>query len=176
MLCERCQKNEASIHLTEIIKDVKSEVHLCENCARKIGLNAKLSNFTLSVPEMLSFLEVSEIEESSDCVRCKSCGLSFIDYNREGKLGCPDCYTHMKDSLENVIVSYHGEKRHAGKYPVNTRGTRRPLREKVALETRSSVNDLMRDLEKAVHEERYEDAALLRDRIAAANKEQSEVS
>jgi hypothetical protein len=46
------QRNEATVHLTEIIKNVKSEVHLCEACARGIGLNSKLSNFSLTVPDM----------------------------------------------------------------------------------------------------------------------------
>ena len=115
MLCERCQKKEATIHLTEIIKDVKSEVHLCENCAREIGLNSKLSNFSLSVPEMLSFLEINEVDDANDAVTCENCGLTYTEYRKKGKLSCPECYLYMKDSLEPVIMGYHGEKRHIGK-------------------------------------------------------------
>src|SRR5512136_920682 len=100
MLCERCKNIEATIHLTEIIKDLKSELHLCENCAREIGLNSKLSNFSLSIPEMLSFLDVDEVDEYVNGSICRTCGLSFVDYSRESKLGCPDCYRYLGESLK----------------------------------------------------------------------------
>ncbi|HUW57720.1 MAG TPA: hypothetical protein VMZ92_13860 [Planctomycetota bacterium] len=38
ILCQICKKNVATVHLTEIIKDKKREIHLCEGCARKKGL------------------------------------------------------------------------------------------------------------------------------------------
>ena len=165
MLCERCQKEEASIHLTEIIKDVKSEVHLCENCARNIGLNSKLANFSLSVPEMLSFLDISEVDESVDDLKCKTCGMSFVEYNKNGKLGCPECYYYLKESLENVILSYHGEKRHIGKFPAESPEPVIQELEDIEIETGQSLEDLKEELRKAVDDERYEDAAMLRDRI-----------
>ena len=105
MECERCKKNEATIHLTEIIKDIKSEVHLCEACAREVGLNAKLSNFSLSMPEMLSFLDLTEIDSTAEDFYCKVCGYSYLEYNKTGKLGCPDCYISFKESLDNNRLS-----------------------------------------------------------------------
>src|SRR4030042_4582376 len=122
MICERCKNLEATIHLNEIIKDVKSEVHLCESCAREIGLNFKLSNFSLSIPEMLSFLDVSEIDEQASGGVCKNCGMSFMDYSREKQLGCPYCYQYLGDSLKSVIAGYHGAIRHIGKQPKNQAG------------------------------------------------------
>ena len=35
MLCDTCSKNPASVHLTEIIGGEITEVHLCEECAKK---------------------------------------------------------------------------------------------------------------------------------------------
>ena len=165
MLCEKCHKEQASIHLTEIIKDVKSEVHLCENCARNIGLNSKISNFSISVPEMLSFLDVSEVDETNDLVKCKTCGLSFMDYNKDGKLGCPDCYKYLQDSLDTVIISYHGEKKHIGKFPENTVIKTKQIAVKAEKKVNSSLNDLELELNNAVLDERFEDAAMLRDEI-----------
>lgn len=165
MLCERCQNEEASIHLTEIIKDVKSEVHLCENCARNIGLNSKLSNFSLSVPEMLSFLDISEVDESGDDLKCKTCGMTFVEYNKNGKLGCPECYQYLKVSLDNVILSYHGEKRHIGKFPAEYSESAIQELEDIEIESGESLEDLKEELKKAIDDERYEDAAILRDRI-----------
>jgi len=165
MECERCKKCEATIHLTEIIKDVKSEIHLCEACAREVGLNAKLSNFSLSIPEMLSFLDITEIDENVEDARCKTCNRSFIEYNKTGKLGCPDCYDSFYDSMKSVVVSYHGDKKHVGKSP---RYTIESIRETVTVNApgkNKSLSELQRQLENAVMEERYEDAAVLRDRL-----------
>ena len=72
MICERCKKRDSTVHLTEIIKSVRSEVHLCEQCARDIGFNAKLSNYSLSIPDMLSFLDDDMAE--NDTGVCPCCG------------------------------------------------------------------------------------------------------
>ncbi len=165
MECERCKKHEATIHLTEIIKDVKSELHLCESCAKEVGLNAKLSNFSLSMPEMLSFLDLSDIDGSAQDVHCRSCNYSFLQYGKTGALGCPDCYDSFRESLEPIIAGYHGERKHIGKSP---RFSADSFRETVLARktgTESSMDDLKKELETAVSEERYEDAAVLRDRL-----------
>ena len=80
MFCERCKNSEATIHLSEVIKDMKSEVHLCEGCAREVGLNTKISNFSLSLPEMLTFLNVDEVTDYKDGKHCSTCGSDFLDY------------------------------------------------------------------------------------------------
>ena len=165
MECERCKKSEATIHLTEIIKDVKSELHLCESCAKEVGLNAKLSNFSLSMPEMLSFLDLSEIDGSADDIHCRSCNHSFLEYGKTGMLGCPDCYDSFRESLAPVITGYHGDGKHIGKSP---RYSADSFKETVLARNTgrdSSMDDLKKELETAVTEERYEDAAVLRDRL-----------
>ena len=47
-LCDSCGKNEATVHLTEIVKDEegqekKSETHLCEECAQKQGVGPQFT-------------------------------------------------------------------------------------------------------------------------------------
>ena len=171
MLCERCKKEEATIHLTEIIKDIRSEVNLCESCAREVGLNSKLSKFSLSLPDMFSFLEANELTEheiTSEQSTCKICGTSFSKYARYGKLGCSDCYKYLEDSMSKIIKGYHGDKKHAGKMPVKVPAGNAeivPNPEIVAF-------DLSERLQKAVAEERYEEAALLRDEIKFALKQE----
>lgn len=170
MVCEKCKHNEATVHLTEIIKNVKSEIHLCEVCAREIGLNSKLSNFNLSVPDMLSFLDVEEAGDVVDTNVCKTCGTTFFDYKKTGKLGCPDCYRYLRGALDAVIVSYHGEKKHIGKIPLNYVETRMPGKFYIesgtrVLEKTATVAELKKKLEDAVSDERYEEAAEIRDSI-----------
>ena len=166
MLCERCKKNEATIHLSEVIKDMKSEIHLCEACANEVGLNAKISNFSLSISEMLTFLNVDEITDYNDGKYCTNCGSSFIDYKRDGKLGCPNCYNNMSEFITPVITSHHGEKKHTGKSPLYNET---PYYNNDDLRN-YKVNDetadyLQAQLASAVDDERYEEAAILRDRI-----------
>ncbi|MCL2154496.1 MAG: UvrB/UvrC motif-containing protein [Leptospirales bacterium] len=164
MLCERCKKNEATIHLSEIIKDMRSEIHLCEKCANEIGLNAKISNFSLSIPEMLTFLHVDEINYNDDKY-CAACATSFIDYKKNGKLGCPECYNSMSEFITSIIINCHGEKKHIGKSPIyneKTYSNDDSMNYKVNDE---NADYLQAQLASAVDEERYEEAAILRDKI-----------
>ena len=35
MMCDICGKKKATVHLTEIVDEQMSEMHLCEECARQ---------------------------------------------------------------------------------------------------------------------------------------------
>ena len=48
ILCQVCKKNVATVHLTEIIKENKREIHLCEECAAKKGVAFKSHQFSIS--------------------------------------------------------------------------------------------------------------------------------
>ncbi len=170
MFCERCKNNEATIHLSEVIKDMKSEVHLCEGCAREVGLNTKISNFSLSLPEMLTFLNVDEVTDYNDGKHCSTCGSDFLEYKRDGKLGCPECYKNLSEFLEPVLAGFHGEKSHIGKFPVHNDASVISVKEYKSNKTESvNAADLQSKLDAAVNEERYEEAALLRDKIRELN-------
>ena len=41
MQCEFCQSREATIHLTEITDGVRTETHMCEQCAQEHGVGSK---------------------------------------------------------------------------------------------------------------------------------------
>ena len=170
MKCEKCNKQDATIHLTEIIKDVKSEIHLCEKCAKSVGLNSKLSNFSLSIPEMISFLNESDLEQIDDRDFCSHCGYSFYDYNKSSILGCQHCYTEMKDQLITIIKQQQNSYSHVGKIPSNLVKNKIPIKEKKNHEPNKILlinqnNNLEKELEKAIFDERYEDAAKIRDKI-----------
>jgi protein arginine kinase activator len=171
MLCERCRKEEAAIHLTEIVQEMRSEVHLCEACAKEIGLNSKLSSFSLSFPDMLSFIEMDEAEPSDDLPVCLVCGTDFVRYAKHGKLGCPACYRYLEGPISGVIRGYHGDKKHSGKIPSNMAAGEDAVAVEAAAEILDmSVDELKRNLRSALRDERYEDAAILRDKINLASK------
>lgn len=152
------------------MKDIKSEVHLCEQCAREVGLNTKISNFTLTLPEMLTFLNVDEVNDFQGKKRCGTCGCDFIEYKTNGKLGCPDCYGYLADQLEPALITFHGDARHCGKFPVyNTSKECETRITPVKSKTPDELTMLQSELNEAVKDERYEDAAVIRDRIKELN-------
>lgn len=169
MQCERCNKNEATVHLTEIIKGVKSEVHLCEDCAREIGLNSKLSNFSLAVPDFLSFLneEIQDAHKSAEGQQllCKKCGTLLKNVRKDRRVGCPLCYSYFHESLSDLIGE-HKESYHVGKIPANRIDiSSYAVQEVHQPESEIEVSLLKSQLDEAVSNEEYEQAAVLRDRI-----------
>ena len=157
MMCERCKHKDATVHLTEIIKGVRSEVHLCEQCAREIGLNFKLSSCSLSIPDMLSYLDEVGKDESAVC-RC--CGISAADIEASGKVGCVHCYETFSEQIGALCPEIGTP--YAGKHPSEEGGSP-AVRSEPESENRTEL--LRRQLEEAVRDERYEEAARLRDLI-----------
>ena len=175
MKCERCKKNDATIHLSEIVKDVKSEVHLCEYCAREVGLNTRGAGFSFSLPEMLTFLNVDDLVDYSDGQVCSTCGCSFTEYKREGKLGCPDCYVYLENRVEGIISEYYGEKKYSGKVPFNRNFNFESINNILPEKSGYTLAELKAELDQAVNEERYEEAAILRDQINEISKSMGQV-
>ena len=154
MLCERCNKNVATVHLTEIVKNQKIEKHLCEQCAKEEGYTIKTH---VSLEDMLTAFishhsDASEMAETT----CPDCGMTYIDFRNEGRLGCPHDYEVFREALDPLLERVHGKLEHTGKLPSR------------AGESQKRQRDLMtmrRQLREAVEREDYEEAARLRDEI-----------
>lgn len=161
MKCQECGERQATVHFTKIINGQKSEVHLCESCAREKGDSwgsGMPPNF--SINQLLSGLlnfDTSTIKQSEpEVARCKTCGLSLAQFNQVGRFGCPDCYDSFRPKLEPLLRRIHGSSTHRGKVPV--RSGARILR-------RKEITDLKSQLTQAVSNENFERAAQLRDQI-----------
>ena len=76
-----------------------------------------------------------------------------------GRLGCPDCYQTFAEALEGLLKTMHKGTRHVGKVPESLRQTR-DLSDRLTL--------LQKKLSKAIEDEDFEEAALLRDQIKQA--------
>jgi protein arginine kinase activator len=161
MQCEVCQSREATIHLTEISDGVRTEMHLCEQCAQEQGVGVK-SNIPLN--ELLSNLlavgpkeeETGEPVESSET--CPHCGYTLEKFREKAVLGCPYDYEVFEKQLMPLIKKAHnGATAHCGKIP-----SRMPKDEQKQME----MTRLQRQLDEAVRNEDYELAAKLRDKLA----------
>jgi protein arginine kinase activator len=156
MLCCVCKEKEAKVHLTQILGDKMQKVDLCESCAAAKGVNDPTG---FSLADLLLGLGASqEIEEAGGGVqlKCPTCGFTQADFKKAGRLGCSDCYETFAEGLESLLKSMHKGTRHVGKVPKTLQETR-------TLADR--LDGLTKELEKAVAEENFEEAARVRDEI-----------
>src|SRR3990167_6740365 len=96
MLCDICHKNEATVHLTEIINDQMTKLHLCEECAKEKGAEME-EHFGLS--DLLAGLsDVGPVPEPEvvEAAKCPNCGFTYKNFSKMGRLGCGDCYEVFK--------------------------------------------------------------------------------
>lgn len=99
MVCDVCGKNQATVHLTEIINDQMDELHLCEECARKKSLQME-QQFGLSdlLAGLAEFEKPAKDTTEPLTTKCPNCGLSYADFKKIGRLGCGECYATFKNT------------------------------------------------------------------------------
>ncbi len=161
MLCSECGKNQATIHTVQYINGVRSEMHLCAECAKKHPELMNLGVFSTadvfkSFFNMVNMMEPSILEGMP--LTCKNCGETLDDFMQTGLLGCPECYTTFRDKIIPVLQQTHGNVQHEGSAPER-------VDEKV--KTRKKMYELKEKLSKAIAKEDFEMAAKLRDAIKA---------
>lgn len=169
MLCDICGKNPATVHLTEIVDDKMTELHLCEECAQKKGAQME-SHFGLA--DLLAGLaevgdQFSKTKKEVK-IKCQRCGLTYEDFKKIGRLGCGECYNAFRDALLPLLKRIHGSTQHYGKSPRKVTKVSKAVRV-----TRNELQELKDKLQKAIQLEEFEEAARLRDRIRELEKKKS---
>jgi protein arginine kinase activator len=168
MLCERCQERPATVHLTKVVNFEKTELHLCEHCAKEAGselgivIEPNFSFQNLIAGLLEGDLNFYQQPSAHNAMSCQNCGLTFSDFRNQGLMGCEECYQYFRAGLEPLLKRMHGSTSHVGKVPKRTGG-------KVRL--RKEVENLKNQLQQAVSREDYEDAARLRDEIRRLQQE-----
>ncbi len=172
MLCDECKKRPANVHITKMVNGMKSESHLCEECAKEKGELTLTSESKVSFPSLLTGLlqmgsgigtPVSIPAHIVD--GCRNCGMAFSTFASKGFLGCSQCYTQFEPRLDPLIRRIHGNCQHTGKVPKRIGGAAGVVRE---------IESLRRDLAKLVSDEKYEEAATVRDKIKDLEKRLSD--
>ena len=178
MMCQNCGKNEVTFRYTQIINGVKKEMNLCDKCARELGL--KDMNFSMPI-NFSSFLSdfFNDYNDSllpsfmgTQTLQCKSCGTTFDDFVNSGEFGCSSCYDLFEDRITPILKNLQGATRHIGRgYREITPSTGEdvPMKKTVKKEE-SKLEKLQKDLQKAIKEEKYEEAAKIRDEIKSLEK------
>ena len=158
VMCKECGVRPSKIHYTEIVNNQMVTTDLCFECAERKGIDVpKTEGYGLGdlVAGLIDTSAQSESERIG-LVKCPRCGFEYSDFKKTGRFGCAECYTAFETQLLPLLRQIHGSTQHDGKSP-----------EKLAPKAiaRREIMDLKSDLARAIEEERYEDAANIRDKI-----------
>jgi len=167
MQCDNCKDREATVHYQQNIDDKVTEIHLCDKCASEKGMISFNSEKPMNFGNLLAgFLddEASETSSKEKKVRCK-CGWSNIDLKKTGFLGCPQCYKTFNKSLTPLLRRIHGSNKHTGKAPKKITFTEKVTERDTGTLALKKHRKLKDELDLAIKEERYEDAAKIRDQV-----------
>ena len=178
MLCQNCGKNEVTFRYTQVINGVKKEMNLCDKCARELGLKDINFNMPISFSSFLSdfFNEYNDNLLPSfigtEAKKCNSCGTTFEDFINSGEFGCSDCYDVFENRISPILKNLQGANRHMGRgyrkimSEIDNKNKEQNVKETTNKgQKESKLEKLQKDLQKAIKDERYEDAARIRDEI-----------
>ncbi|NOT32030.1 MAG: hypothetical protein HOP15_16410 [Planctomycetes bacterium] len=165
MICELCNKQPATVHVTEIAhaapKQSVQQQHMCDACARTLelpGVPVVISKSAPEIPpEILKLLRQSAQKARADgSLACPQCGMSLAEFRSKGRFGCAKDYEVFRAHIEPLLLRVHNAGRHKG---------RMPGMDEISRQRRQQLSDLRTKLETAIREEAYESAARLRDEI-----------
>ncbi|MGN1269254.1 MAG: UvrB/UvrC motif-containing protein [Clostridia bacterium] len=174
MLCQNCGKNEVNFRYTQIVNGVKKEMALCDKCAKALGLENLDFNMPINFSSFLGdFLDVAEDTDflpsftKTSVLKCNNCGMTYNEFVDKGKLGCAECYNIFSRALNPVLKNIHGSTSHIGRNAKLTPKNKVNNTKKTATNKKETtkLEKLELELKQAVKEERYEDAAKIRDEI-----------
>ena len=160
--CEVCNKREAVVIYNHIVDDVKQTLLLCEQCVNEKNIKVLVvpAAQAKEAPVLVKEIKIELVKlagaEGDGEVCCAACAMSYEEFKKIGRLGCPHCYDAFASQLERLLKRIHGDDRHQGKG-----------RLEVAQSTGAAdeLERLHEELAQAVAEEAFEEAAQLRDRI-----------
>ena len=177
MLCQKCNKNEASVKYTEIINGEKKQMMLCEECSHELGLDNMNFNMPIDFSSFFGGLlgedeynspEFMPLFQTVKELKCSNCNMTYDDFINQGKLGCEQCYNLFSNKIDSILKRLHGDNKHLGRKLLNNNvgvaAHSDPQKRKTTSKD-DQLEQLQKDLKKAISEERYEDAAKIRDEI-----------
>jgi len=168
MLCENCNEREAVIHLTQIVENSVTTMHLCEPCAAEKGVETGTSVAKFPLGDFLATLGKTGGAEPTEAgldIPCRSCGATLRDFRATGRLGCAVCYESFEAHLRDLLRRLHGSATHVGESYLGRPGVGGALAAQNPTSSPGRLDDLRDQLRRAVESENFELAAELRDQI-----------
>ena len=159
MKCQFCQKNEATIHLTQVVNGEVKKLNICQSCAEKNGIDL---NSPISITDVLMGIGNNSARGTGSTslaeydLTCNRCQLSRAEFKKRARLGCPECYQSFLAELSAITQAMHHNRQHVGKIPT---------REGSEVKKNARIASLKKEINTAILKEEYELAAKLRDEV-----------
>jgi protein arginine kinase activator len=167
MLCDVCKKNEATVHLTQIVDNKMQTIDLCESCSKAKGVDDPTGFSLAGLLLGLGSNQEGQPPVTEGDLKCPRCNFSLADFKKAGRLGCAECYTTFAEPLQGLLKSMHKGTRHMGKVPATVKQRR---------DKTDELQSLQRQLTQAVQAEDFEKAAVLRDQIKQYKEQMGNVT
>lgn len=153
MKCEICHINQAARSVKRNIEGEEKELFICDSCARTAPHAGSVPTSLTDVLFSLG-MQVSGQDKIEDNV-CPVCGISRNEIREKHRLGCPKCYEVFVTDIRTFLSAQQPV------LPPSGKGAEGSV-------ARGEVEKLKAQLEKAVAEERFEDAAQIVEKIRGA--------
>lgn len=169
MICENCKQRPASVTITQNRNGHQITKHFCDVCSQQVKVD---SNEQLSMQQLFadwfgiptwSTNAPKNHHTEPEMITCEGCGMSYNQFLQEGKFNCPTCYETFREQLPQIMKRLHnGATKHIGKVPgaVNE-----------MYQLKQQIEQVRNDMKKAVEEEQFEKAAILRDEAKALERQ-----
>ena len=161
MLCQSCEKKQATTHIKTIVNGELKEYRLCSDCAKKYGYTSFLGDVGFDLDKLFGSFMEGFGQSGRAQKRCQCCGSSFEYIAKSGKVGCAECYDTFYEELLPSVRRIHGRTSHTGKL-AHSAGT--------GIRIRNEIAKCRSELEQAIKDQEFEKAAELRDRIRELEK------
>lgn len=144
MLCENCNKNEATGYFEKTVNGVKTRQNLCSACLMK-KQKEMFGGFNMfsgiAAPVKQKYV-------------CSKCGTTLNEIADSCFVGCPDCYAELSQQILPIIRNIQNASRHIGSAPGGSQENAPGEYAKLKIQ-----------LQKAIDEERFEDAGEINRKI-----------
>lgn len=172
MLCQNCNHNEANVRYTQIINGEKKEMFLCDKCSKELGIDEmKLSlpiDFSSFFGELLNEYDSSfmPLLQKPNQLKCDKCNMTYNEFMELGKFGCDHCYDAFSSRIDTILKRIQGSNRYTGKKAeLNEEMPKEIVKEEKVNSKEQTIQELKQELKRLVQEEKYEEAARVRDEI-----------
>lgn len=162
--CNICGKNLAVLHIKESIGNKKYEMHICEECEKKMNIMEKcieleFNNLHTIFPESKPIVNLKNKNTKKRKIKdkiCPSCGYSLREFIKTGIMSCPKCYENFSESIAKHVRKIHTYNKHLGRV-ANKNLTNRDIEEKI--KQYEATMDML------IKIENYEEASIIKNKI-----------
>jgi len=163
--CQACHEREAVVHLTQVVDDQVTTVHLCGKCAAERGIATEAESGATPLGSFLAALGPASLTPAGTMPEegaCPECGATLADIRASGRLGCATCWVTFARPLRDLVRRLHGATRHVGEWYDDPATAADEAAERRVDHERIRLREA---LDEAITAEAFEEAAELRDRL-----------